>query len=121
MKVHRLSTRGLILLCLLALQLQIFASSAIACKHARMADEAGVPSCPFHLAGSTLQDFDGSAGMFDCQKCVLVVLFGVYHAVAPSFAVTVVGTSPIEAATNLTHFYHFVPDRLHRPPISLLG
>lgn len=119
--MYRMSIKALILLCLLALQLQMFASSAMACKHARMADEAEVPNCPFHLAESIPRDFDGSTDIFDCQTCVLAALFGAYHAVAPSFAVAVDGTSPIEAVTNLTHFYHFVPDRLHRPPISSLG
>ena len=93
----------------------------MACKHVRMPEEVGISNCPYHLAESTPQDVDGSGDMLDCQKCVLAVLFGAYHAVSPGFAVTVVGASPIQAVTNLTHFYRFVPDRLHRPPISLLG
>ena len=99
----------------------MFASSAMACEHARMGDEAEFPVCPYHLVGSAPQDVDGSADMIDCQKCVLAVLFGVYHSAAPAFAFTVIGASPIEVIANLTHFYHFVPERLHRPPIPLFG
>lgn len=108
-------------MCLLALQMQVFASSAMACKHAWAADELETAICPFHLADSPSQAADVSADMLDCQKCVLAILFGVYHAVDPSYGLTVTGVSPIEAASSLTHFYHFVPDGLHRPPISLLG
>lgn len=121
MKQNRPWTRGLILLCLLALQMQMFASSAMACKHARLSGDAAVVACHFHSAASPLQNANGDADMLDCQSCVLALLLSGCHAVTPAFAVAVTGTSPIEAGTAVAHFYRFVLDRLHRPPISLLG
>lgn len=93
----------------------------MACKYAPIGDKAAVPVCPYHPVESATQDVDGSADMVDCQKCLLAVLFGAYHCATPAFALTVFSASPVEAVTNLTHFYHFVPDRLQRPPIPLFG
>lgn len=119
MAKHRPRTRTLILLCLLALQAQMVASSAMACKHSRTAGDQTVSVCPFHDGDSAPRGAGDTDEMLDCQKCVLGLFFGVYHPMAPASSVGVTSISPVEAGIAFKHFYHFVPDRLYRPPISL--
>jgi hypothetical protein len=122
MRAHRPSTRILILLCLLALQTQLFASSAMACKHVRTTDDRTASVCPFHEGESASpRAADDTDAMLDCQKCVLGLFFGVYHLIAPTSSIGLADKAPVEAKSGFKHFYRFDPDRLYRPPISLFS
>jgi hypothetical protein len=118
MAKHRPSTRILIVLCLLALQAQMVASSAMACKHSRMAGDQTVRVCPYHVGDSVPRGAGDTDEMLDCQKCVLGVFFGVHHPMPPASLVGVTSKPPLGAGIVFKHFYLFVPDRLYRPPIS---
>ena len=119
MSVQRTSARFLILLCLLALQLQLFASFALACEHAGAVGDGTFGACPLHLGPSAPGGLDTIDAMPDCQKCVLGLSLAVYHQIAPASPVGLFGIPPIEAGSGPKHFYDFFSDRPDRPPISL--
>lgn len=118
MTMHPGWARTLILLCLLALQTQLLASSAMGCEHSRAPNGQTGDDC-FHVGDSMPWGADGTDAMLDCQKCVLGLFFGVYHPMVPASSVGRASISPVEAGSGFTHYYLYVPDRLYRPPISL--
>jgi hypothetical protein len=119
MILHRSPTKALIVLCLLALQVQLLASSTLACKHFRMLDGRTNAVCPYHGGHAAPRGADAVDGMLDCQKCVLALFFSAHHPMplAPSLGLPL--HSPIKAGSGIKHFYRFVPGRLFRPPILL--
>ena len=116
---HRPFARFLILLCLLTLQVQLLASSTMACKHAR-ANGAAL-SCPLHMGASASADADKADSLLDCQKCALGLFLGCCHQLVSAYWPSPPPISHVKSARGPDHFYHFVPDRMIRPPISLQG
>lgn len=121
MRAHRSSARFLILLCFFALQMQLFASAAMACKHAGPADGASYSACPVHKIQSSTLGADDQGLILDCQKCVLGLVFGGCHGTMPGLVTGPAENISEDPSIRFKHFYHFVPDRLFRPPISLLS
>lgn len=121
MKACSLSARSLVLLCLFALQLQLFASSAIACKHAGAADEGIAQACAMHPGSSAPPGADDTDVMLDCQKCVLALVFGACYQITSASQVGLSIIPSIDVGNDLGHFYDFVLDAPDRPPISLQG
>ena len=119
MKASSLSARSLVLLCFFALQLQLFASSAIACKHAGAVDGGIAEACAMHPGGSAPSGVDDTDVMLDCQKCVLALVFGACYQMTSASQVGLSIIPSIDVGNDLGHFYHFVLDTPSRPPISL--
>jgi hypothetical protein len=109
----------LILLCLFTLQAQLLASSTMACKHARTG--SATLTCPLHMGMSVSVDADKAGSLLDCQKCALGVFLGGCHQLVSAYLPSPAPISHVKAARGPDHFYHFVPDRSIRPPISLQG
>lgn len=116
---RHMSARSIVLLCLLALQLQLFASSAIACRHTVDANDQSAAACVHHLGATISGDVDPADAMLDCQKCVLGLFFGVCHQVASASPAHYGVFRSVEVETGPKHFYRFIPDRSGRPPILL--
>jgi hypothetical protein len=120
MKISRRGARVLLSICLLVLQAQLFAASALGCGH--LADNAPgeelAPSCPFHQGGDDQPGDQESERLLACQKCALHCAIGV-HAAVP--AVPDLPGVPVRSALELTrhgHYYSFTPDSFLKPPIS---
>ena len=123
MSARRRIMRITVAICLLTLQLQVYAASALVCQHAGDAateTAAGglAAACPH--AGSAqrsdLADPDTSSGQ--CQKCVLeLCIFGGLCVFAqPSQLMSLEPSPPTPAAQR--HYYVFSPDPGKKPPIS---
>ena len=116
---RHISTRALILLCLLALQLQLFASSAFACRHAAGASDEIDAACALHLGATDSGRVDPADDMLDCQKCVLGMFSGACHQVASASSSEPGVFRSVEVEAGPKHFYRFIPDRSGRPPTLL--
>jgi len=134
---HR-RARVLLALCLLLFQLQLFAASALGCRHAGDAAVAGagdgtVSGCPHHApSGSDPADsVDGGPGdagdpaaspgtdpdtsLTDCAKCALHL--GLSHAMASAGTADLPHLRPGRSdPLSPRHFYQFTPDPLQKPP-----
>lgn len=119
MRAQRLSSRLLILLCICILQLQLFASAAMACKHAPPPGDQTVNACPFHTDGAAPRGTADTSSLLDCQKCVLGLFFPLCQSPASADSIGLPEYSALEADSRFTHFYRFTPDLPYRPPISL--
>lgn len=105
-------------LCLLVMQVQVWASAVLGCRHeAGLAGTAAAVVCPLHQAGAMTPE-QGHSTLLDCQKCALHCVVGVPALTAspPLLPGTNEPQTPV-AATGL-HYYRFTPDSPHRPPIS---
>lgn len=118
-RFHRTSARVLILLCLFTLQAQLLASSTLVCKHARTG--GATLTCPLHMGASAATGTDKVDSLLDCQKCALGVFLGCCHQLVSVYLPSPAPISHVKSARGPDHFYHFVPDRSIRPPISLQG
>jgi hypothetical protein len=120
MMMHRSPTKALILLSLLALQMQLLASWTLPCEHPGAAFSGEDNACPYHLVDdATPRAADAASRVLDCQKCVLALIFGTYHPLSFVPSLGLPTPSPIKSGSGFKHFYRFVPDRLYRPPILL--
>jgi hypothetical protein len=118
MKLSRRFSQTVLLLCLLVMQSQLWASVTLGCRHEATVGLTASAPCPFHSAGAQQGDQAHPAGLLDCQKCVLHLAVGVPALAAspPALALPAVScpsTVPVEP-----HFYRFAPDAIHRPPIA---
>lgn len=147
MRTRALTTQIIVMFCLLTLQLQAFAASALPCLHA--ADESsqsshgsamlGAGHCAHQFAATapltiaaasddgflTVADADGQDSpvptLAECQKCALeLCVFGAMGVFpqAPSLAVA---DLPIPTPSSERHFYRYSDDLWSKPPIPVLG
>ena len=119
MGLRRSFARFLVLFCLLALQAQLLASSAIPCRNLDGAGEGNAATCMVHLGATVSRGVDQADAVLDCQRCILGLFFGTCHQVTSAPSSGLSGFHPVEVGSGLKHFYRFVPDRLYRPPILL--
>ena len=118
MRIPRRPAATILTLCLLVMQVQVWASVVLGCRHeAGLAGSAAAIVCPLHQGGALKPDQEHPT-LLDCQKCVLhcVVSVPALTASAPLLPGTSGPQTPV-AAKGL-HFYCFTPDSPHRPPIS---
>ena len=118
MKPSQRLPKTLILVCLLIMQAQVWASATLGCRHQAGSAAPSVAACPFHAPSSHKPDQGHPARPLDCQKCVLHLAVGV-----PALAAGVPALPPLlgHSAPPVRaerHFYRFTPDSIHRPPIA---
>ena len=117
MKPSRRLSRSVLLMCLLVMQAQLWASVTLGCRH-----EAGIgltasAPCPFHSAGAQQGDQAHPVRLLDCQKCVLHLAVGVPALAASPPALALPAVSSVSAVPVNPHVDRCAPDAIHRPPI----
>lgn len=125
--------RVIAVLCLLLFQVQVFAASALGCRH----NDASVS--PFHHCAMMIaqqaatkhaeadagfaRDLAADAGadstLGDCQKCALNLCAASWHLLGSSAEVTPHPGFAVLASLPSRHFYHHAPERFLKPPIAL--
>jgi hypothetical protein len=118
MKLSRRLSQTVLVLCLLVMQAQLWASVTLGCRHEAAIGLADSAACPFHSAGDQQGDQDRPARLIDCQKCVLHLAVGVPALAASPPALAHPAVSSASAVPVEPHFYRFAPDAIHRPPIA---
>jgi len=104
-------------LCLVVMQVQVWASAVLGCRH-----EAGVAGsttavCPLHQTAAKKQA-PGHPTLLDCQKCALHCAVGVSALPASTPLLRDMPRPQLPVPAAGLHFYCFTPDSPHRPPIS---
>ena len=120
MRISRGAARILLTLCLLVLQAQLLAASALGCGH--LTDQApgdlATSACPFHPGVGDQTGDQESGRLLGCQKCALHCAIGVHVSVTATLDLP---GAPVRSAMEITHhrhFYSFSPDAFLKPPIS---
>ena len=115
MRLPRHPVATIIMLCLLVLQAQVWASAVLGCRHATGLTAQPTAACHWRHAGPKSPE-PAHPRLFDCHKCVLSSLVTV--AVPAGSAPTIpeqCGPQLSEAGSGL-HFYQFIPALPERPP-----
>jgi hypothetical protein len=115
-----------VLICLLTLQLQVYAAEALACKHAgdfagETATDRLAAACPHAGAGQQTALADADGAPVKCQKCALelCVFSGLGVFGQPPNLVSLQPAPPTPAVQR--HYYAFSPDPGKKPPIAFSG
>lgn len=122
MIISRRTARIVLTLCLLVFQLQALASVTLGCRHVQDggADVAST-GCPFHQAGSGMDDGGQPERLLDCHNCALhCALGGPANLAAPMLPTPLPIRSSAEPSPE-RYFYRFVPDFFSEPPIGRLS
>ena len=107
-------------LCLLVMQVQVWASAVPACRHWTGLTGAPVAGCCLHQAGGGQGRHGHPASSFDCHECVLHCAIGAHVLPASAPLLPDMGGSQAPLAAPDVHFYRFTLNSRYRPPISHL-
>jgi hypothetical protein len=110
----------ILILCLLVMQVQVWASARHACQHWAGLTGAPVAGCCLHQAGREQGRHGHPASSFDCHKCVLHCAIGAHVLPASAPLLPDMGGRQASDAASEVHFYRFTPTSRYRPPISHL-
>jgi hypothetical protein len=117
MRPIRSITSVIVLLCLIAFQMQSFARVALPCEH-EIEMSAG---CPMH--GAALQlDLDNRAPeqegrqALDCVKCALILALGSLQVSPATGSILSAPAGGEQSVIGPDHFYRFFPEQPARPP-----
>lgn len=115
MKLSRRQTSIVLVLCLLVLQAQVWASAMLGCRHEAGLDARQMASC-HHQAPDRMNSGTPNLKLLDCYKCALhcLVTVPVPMAYQPAMLAQT-GPQALVPASGL-HFYHFIPALPERPP-----
>jgi len=117
MRLRRQLTKLIVLLCLLLLQVQVWASVSLPCLHAPSTPDAVSTACPMHGFGGSSNEVDSRANLYDCYRCVIGSCLSVVHGAQASAVPLRILMRGIVAAVPPKHFYRFSPEAVLRPPI----
>jgi hypothetical protein len=117
MRSIRCVTSVVVLLCLIAFQVQAFARVALPCEH-EIEISAG---CQMH--GAALQvDVDNRAPdqegrqALDCVKCALILALGSLQVSPATESILSAPAGGGQSVIGSDHFYRFFPEQPARPP-----
>ncbi|WP_207168525.1 hypothetical protein [Thiocystis violacea] len=115
MTIQRRPSTTLLVLCLLVLQAQVWASAELGCRHAAgLNGQSTAPCHQHHASRSTPEPVHPKR--FDCHKCALHCLVTIaVPLVSPPVIPQRSDSQALVAGAGL-HFYHFVPALPERPP-----
>ena len=102
-------------LCLLVLQVQVWAATALGCQRAAGLDGRASEVCQQHLAHHSNPAPDRPA-LLDCQKCTLHCMVTVAAPAQPAPLLSEQRGRQTQVAGAALHFYQFVPKIPERPP-----
>lgn len=120
MRIPRRPALMILTLCLLVMQVQVWASAVLGCQHAAGLTGNTAAVCPLHHASAAKATHGHPAGLLDCQKCVLHCAIGMHVLPASAPLLPDMDGRPVSAAVSEAHFYRFTPNSRYRPPISRL-
>lgn len=116
MQRQRRATSILLTLCLVLMQLQVWASAGLGCR--LEADAALAAPCTLHRTEAPQPGKTHPGCLLDCQTCALHCTVGA-AALPPSAPLLCrAGVSEALEPTAGGHFYRFSPGHPHRPPIA---
>jgi len=118
MKLSRRVANGVLLVALLVMQAQVWASATLGCRHERGIGRVVAVACPFHHPSDQRADPGHPVRLLDCQKCVLHLAIGVPALGAGASALLLPLGHSASSPRPDPHFYRFTPDSIHRPPIA---
>ena len=122
MRITRRTARILVALCLLIVQAQLFAGSALGCRHLdQSASDPTSAGCPLHAAEALGLDNADSAPLLDCQKCALHCAIGVNAQMAAEIGVLMWQPQARPDRSPERHFYQFTPESSFKPPTARLS
>ena len=111
------TARLIVFLCLLLLQVQVWASVSLPCLHAPSNPGVEKSLCPMHGIGGSSTEAESRSNLYDCHRCVIGSCLGVVHGAQVTPAPLGVLRRVIAAVVPPKHFYHFSPEAILRPPI----
>lgn len=117
MHIRRQTAKSIVLLCLLLLQLQVWASVSLPCLHAPSNASADLSGCPMHGFGDAGAGGDLRSNLYDCHRCVIGSCLGVVHGMQVSPAPLRVLKRVAVVSVPPKHFFQFAPEASFRPPI----
>lgn len=112
------STRILVTLCLLIMQVQVWASETLGCRLEARLLSGDSTACPLHQAIGSQPTQTNPSCLLDCQRCALLCLAGVPALLASAPVLPRLDSVQIADPTPGRHFYRFTPDSPLRPPIG---
>ena len=110
----RKTARWIVLLCLLAFQVQVMAGIWLDCKHANPTSEFA--DCPMHTLDRNTDTRGDGDQPFKCAKCALAFVFGVIHGLPSATVARALPASSDQHMNPASFYYRFFPDRAARPP-----
>ncbi|NEX20835.1 hypothetical protein G3480_11010 [Thiorhodococcus mannitoliphagus] len=115
MRIQRRPSTTLLILCLLVMQAQVWASSGLGCRHEAGLNGQSAAVCHQHHAGRASPE-PPHPKRFDCHKCSLHCLVAVAVPLESPPVIAERSGSQAQVAGSGLHFYHFVPALPERPP-----
>jgi hypothetical protein len=107
-------------LCLLVMQVQVWASAVPMCHHGTGPTGAPVAGCCLHQAGAGQGRHGHPASTLDCHQCVLHCAIGAHVLPASAPLLPDLGGRQASPVASEAHFYRFTSNCRYRPPISHL-
>ncbi|MBK5964295.1 hypothetical protein CCR95_09400 [Thiocystis minor] len=115
MKISRRPSTTLLVLCLLVLQIQVWASADLNCRHEADVNGKSTAVCRQHHPSRAIPE-PAYPKSFDCHKCALHCLVTIAVPMgSPPMIVQRCGSHTLAAGSE-RHFYQFVPGIPERPP-----
>ncbi len=109
--------RSGVALCLLLVQLQVFAAATLGCLHNPASSPGGV-GCPYHLAATPQATHTDGGTLLHCQKCALHATVAGHQLASASMDVPVAIAATIVSPLPARHFFRHTPSSPLKPPIS---
>jgi hypothetical protein len=120
MRIPRRPALMILTLCLLVMQVQVWASAVLGCQHSVGLTGNTAAVCPLHHASAAKATHGHPGGLLVCQRCVLHCAIGMHVIPASAPLWPDMDSRQLSAVAPEVHFYRFTPPFRYRPPISRL-